>query len=159
MPTQAHPIGVFNEWGKLGTGAITFGSGAVPVLTFATADAPNNTIAGIDNGDTIHVTDLVTKSPSAKAGAGGVLTIPYVSNGGGTLQLNLDASDAGKLFLFESDGASLRAALRCHRHRHQHRLAVGRRFPLAATRGRGSLHKPTPACPVPSAYAPRWQAR
>ena len=92
--------------GAAGTGAITFGSGAAPVLAFATVDAPNNKIAGIDNGDTIHVTDLVTKSPSAKADGSGVLSIPYENNGGGTLQLNLDASDAGKLFLFGSDGGS-----------------------------------------------------
>lgn len=97
---------VLSAAGAAGKSAITFGSGAAPVLAFATVDAPNNKIAGIDNGDTIHVTDLVTKSPSAKADGSGVLSIPYESNGGGTLQLNFDASDAGKLFLFESDGAS-----------------------------------------------------
>jgi autotransporter-associated beta strand protein len=97
---------VLSAAGAAGTGAITFGSSGPPVLAFTIADTPSNMIDGIDNGGTIHVTDLVTKSPSAKADGSGVLSIPYESDGGGTLTLNLAASDAGKLFLFKSDGGS-----------------------------------------------------
>jgi glycosyltransferase involved in cell wall biosynthesis len=74
-----------------GSGGIVFEND--PTLAFSIADAPTNVISGFAPGDTIDITDLTTMAAQATlaiVGTTDVLSIPYSSGDGGTLQLYLD---------------------------------------------------------------------
>ncbi|HEY1935885.1 MAG TPA: Hint domain-containing protein [Acetobacteraceae bacterium] len=90
-----------------GTGAITFGSGDPPTLSFAIADAPGNPIDGLQPGDYLDITDLPgTADVAANLLGNNVLQI--LTNGYGTIDLQLDPTQdfTGDYFHLSSDGAS-----------------------------------------------------
>jgi autotransporter-associated beta strand protein len=66
--------------GAAGSGAIVFGGGDPPSLTFSIADAPTNTLMGFVQGDVIDITDLTGVTSSAFNTASGVLSITYASS-------------------------------------------------------------------------------
>ncbi len=71
--------------GAARSGIIAFGISDPPILTFTIANAPTNAIDGFAVGDTIDVTDLTTIASLGTPEAGNTLTVPYTSDGGGTL--------------------------------------------------------------------------
>jgi Hint domain len=92
--------------GAAGAGSIAFGAGDPPVLEFTITNAPTNTIASFNAGDTIDVTNLTTTAITATANGSGVLSIPYTGDGGVPLQLNFGAAFADRVFSLASDGTS-----------------------------------------------------
>jgi hypothetical protein len=94
--------------GAAGSGDIAFGTGDPPVLAFALADAPTNTIDAFGAGDAIDITDLnATDITSFSFDTGGnVLTIDYTTGGGGaSLDLNFTNGAGGDNFQYKTDGA------------------------------------------------------
>jgi autotransporter-associated beta strand protein len=90
-----------------GTGAIAFGGGDPPDLSFTIADAPTNTIAGFTYGDTIDITDLADSSITSVSfsTSSDVLDIDYTGDAGAPLALNFAAGTPND-FATESDGAA-----------------------------------------------------
>jgi hypothetical protein len=78
-----------------------------PTLDFSIEDAPTNTIIDFVSGDTIDITDMVTTATRATLNAtDDVLSIPYVNDGGGTLQLQLDPNGSYNDEIFHLSAAS-----------------------------------------------------
>ncbi len=94
---------VLGAAGAAGSGAITFGAGDPPALSFTIADAPTNTIDGFTFGQTIDITDLAYSNSGTAVWSDGTLTVSEDST---TLSLNLAGSYAGDHFTLATDGAS-----------------------------------------------------
>ncbi len=93
---------VLGAAGAAGSGAITFGTGDPPSLSFTLADAPTNTIDGFVFDDTIDITDLTITSPvTLTLGTGDILSETL---GGQTLNLTFSSADTDAQFTLTSDG-------------------------------------------------------
>jgi hypothetical protein len=96
---------ILGSAGAAGSGNIVFGGGDPPSLTFSTADAPTNTIAGFTFGDTIDITDLgISSGETLYLGNGGILVIPDSHASAGTLDLTF-ASGTPQSFTLSTDGS------------------------------------------------------
>jgi autotransporter-associated beta strand protein len=93
--------------GAAGSGDITFGTGDPPVLAFALADAPANTIDDFLSPDAIDITDLrASEITSFSFDTGSdVLTIDYTIGGSSaSLDLNFSSGAGGDNFQYINDG-------------------------------------------------------